>query len=303
MDISKLDLNLLIILKTLINEKHISNTGLTLNMSQSSVSRALGKLRELFNDHLLVRVAGQYELTEKAKTLEVDLAHVLAMVEGMLNKQTFSPQTSKSTLKLFGLPPQMSVFIEPIIGEIRRQAPHLTLDIDSTPKPQFNGLISGDVHFVVSGHSPQNAEDKIHRLPLFHREFVLVMPRTHKLANEEITVDKLKHCQFGQISTQGESVLPIVSLLESLGIENTSTPIKLKHFYNIGGIIENSDIVFHLPQHFADDIAKTHQVAIRTVPKALSLDFSQVYLYWHQRFHNDPLCLWFRKLVKSRFQY
>lgn len=303
MDISKLDLNLLIVLKTLINEKHISNTGLTLNMSQSSVSRALGKLRELFNDPLLVRVAGQYELSDKAKSLESELTHVLAMVEGMLNKQTFSPKTSTSTLKLFGLPPQMSVFIEPIIGEIRRQAPHLTLDIDSTPKPQFNGLINGDVHFVVSGHSPQNAEDKIHRLPLFYRNFVLAMPKTHKLANEDITVEKLKGCHFGQISTQGESVLPIAGHLASLGIGNISTPVKLKHFYNIGGLIEKSNIIFYLPQHFAEDIAKTHKVAIREVPEPLNLDLSQVYLYWHQRSHEDPLCLWFRKLVKSRFQY
>ncbi|WP_375277230.1 LysR family transcriptional regulator [Alteromonas australica] len=302
-DISKLDLNLLIVLKTLIHEKHISNTGLTLNMSQPSVSRALGKLRVLFDDPLLVRIAGQYELTEKAKSLEVELTHVLAMVEGILNKQTFTPLTSRATLKLFGLPPQMSVFIEPLIGEIRRQAPHLTLDIDSTPKPQFNGLINGDVHFVVSGHSPQNADDKIHRLPLFQRNFVLLMAQTHKLATKEVTIEKLKDCHFGQISTQGESVLPIAGRLENLGISNISTPIKLKHFYNIGGLVEKADIIFYLPEHLAEDIAKTHNVAIRKVPASLESDYSQVYLYWHQRFHEDPLCLWFRKLVKSRFQY
>nr|WP_246223207.1 LysR family transcriptional regulator [Alteromonas profundi] len=294
---------MLIVLKTLIRERHISNTALTLNMSQSSVSRALGKLRELFNDPLLVRVSGQYELTEKAASLESELTDLLAMIEGMVNKQTFSPSRSTATLKLFGLPPQMSVFINPLIGEIRRRAPGLTLDIDSTPKPQFRGLINGDVHFVVSGHSPDNAEDRIHRLPLFQRDFALVMAQSHPLANEEITVGKLKNCHFGQISTQGESVLPIAGHLENLGITTISTPIKLKHFYNIGGLIENADIIFHLPLHFAEDIAKTHDVAIRKVPAPLNIDYSQVYLYWHQRFHEDPLCQWFRKLVKSHFQF
>lgn len=303
MDISKLDLNLLIVLKTLLHEKHISNTGLTLNMSQSSVSRALKKLRELFDDLLLTRVAGQYVLTEKAKSLEGELTHVLAMVEGMLNKQTFTPLTSRATIKLFGLPPQMSVFLEPLISEIRRQAPGLSLDIDSTPKPQFNGLINGDVHFVVSGHSPQNAEDKIHRLPLFKRNFVLLMTQSHKLATKDVTIERLRDCHFGQISTQGESVLPIADSLESLGIGNVSTPVKLKHFYNIGGLVEKTDIVFYLPEHLAEDIAKNHSVAIRKVPSYIKSDYTQVYLYWHQRVHTDPLCLWFRELVKSRFQY
>ena len=299
-DINKLDLNLLLILKTLIREKHISNTALTLNTSQSSVSRALSKLRQLFNDPILIRVGGQYELSSKARLLESELNHVLLMIEGLINKQTFTPETSRATIKLFGLPPQMSVFLETIIGDVRKQAPYITLDIDSLPKPQFKGLVNGEVHFVVSAHTPPSSEDKIHRLPLFTRDFVLVMSHTHALANEEITIDKLKNCHFGQISMQGESALSIASSFKRLGVDNVSTPIQIKHFYNIGGIVENSDIIFYLPQHFAQDICHTHSVVVRQAPMELKLDFSNVYLYWHQRFHDDPLCQWFRQLVKHK---
>jgi DNA-binding transcriptional LysR family regulator len=76
MNLNQLDLNLLIILKQLLNEKHISNTALTLGMSQPSISRSLSKLRSLFDDQLLIRMAGGYELTPKAQSI-----HLLRLLE------------------------------------------------------------------------------------------------------------------------------------------------------------------------------------------------------------------------------
>jgi DNA-binding transcriptional LysR family regulator len=63
MNLNQLDLNLLIILKQLLNEKHISNTALTLGMSQPSISRSLSKLRSLFDDPLLSYLACHHKCT------------------------------------------------------------------------------------------------------------------------------------------------------------------------------------------------------------------------------------------------
>ena len=57
MNLAQVDLNLLVILKHLLEEKHVSNTALALDMSQPTVSRSLQKLRTVFNDDLLVRAA------------------------------------------------------------------------------------------------------------------------------------------------------------------------------------------------------------------------------------------------------
>ncbi|GAL25207.1 transcriptional regulator LysR family [Vibrio variabilis] len=66
MNLSQFDINSLTILKTLLDEKHVSNTALAMNISQSSVSRALQKMRLLFSDELLVRTHTGYELTPKS---------------------------------------------------------------------------------------------------------------------------------------------------------------------------------------------------------------------------------------------
>jgi DNA-binding transcriptional LysR family regulator len=300
MNINQLDLNLLIILKQLLEEKHVSNTALTLGISQPSISRSLAKLRALFDDPLLIRMSGGYELTPKAESIYYDLNSILNNVELLVNKQSFDPQTSEATIKLFGLPPQMNVLIQAIIGEFRREAPNMKLEIDTSPKPQFGDLLKGDVHFVITGHQPAISEDKLYRTPLFEREFVLLMSKTHHLANTPITTKRLSQSHFGQISVQGEKTLSIAHCFETLGFENISTPIRLKSFDNIGTITENSDVIFYVPNHFADELCQHYQLISRPAPNELKIDQSQVCLYWHQRYHNDPVCKWFRSLINEQ---
>jgi DNA-binding transcriptional LysR family regulator len=300
MNLNQLDLNLLIILKQLLAEKHISNTALTLGISQPSISRSLSKLRNLFDDPLLIRMAGGYELTPKAQSLEQDLNAILNMVETLVNKQDFDPKTSEATIKIFGLPPQMHLLLDNIIKDIREQAPNITLEIDTLPKPQFSDLLKGDTHFVITGHKPENSQGKLYRQALFERNFKLIMATDHPLADKELNVGLLRDCNFGQISIQGEKELSIAHCFSELGINNISTPVRLKNFYSIGSMTESTDLIFYVPDHFANDICRHHNVIAKAVPEQLKTDHNIVYLYWHQRHNNDPVCQWFRELLKSK---
>lgn len=101
MNLAQVDLNLLVILKHLLEEKHVSNTALALDMSQPTVSRSLQKLRTVFNDDLLVRAAYGYELTPKAEVIKQDLNSVLTRLEKLVHGDVFEPQTSDSTVRFF----------------------------------------------------------------------------------------------------------------------------------------------------------------------------------------------------------
>ena len=63
------DLSLLPILEALIAERHISRAAIRLNRSQPAVSHALARLRDLFNDPLLVRGEGGLQPTARALQL------------------------------------------------------------------------------------------------------------------------------------------------------------------------------------------------------------------------------------------
>ncbi|EKD71727.1 MAG: Transcriptional regulator, LysR family protein [uncultured bacterium] len=80
MNIKKLDLNLLIALKALLEEKHVSRAAERIGLSQPAMSRALAKLRRVLNDPLLVKGANGLDLSARASDLYQPLLNILSEI-------------------------------------------------------------------------------------------------------------------------------------------------------------------------------------------------------------------------------
>ena len=74
MNLSSLDLNLLVALDALVTEVHVGRAAMRIGLSQPATSHALRRLREIVNDPLLVRVGARMELTPRAQALCAPLA-------------------------------------------------------------------------------------------------------------------------------------------------------------------------------------------------------------------------------------
>ncbi len=179
----------------------------------------------------------------------------------------------------------------------------MVVDIDSIPKRHFSSLLSGDAHFVLSTHEPLSSEQNLYRMFVISRDYRLLMNKDHPLADKEITVDDLLNSQLGQISLQGDKKLSIESRFKDLGLigkhRQLSIPIQLSNFNVAPDMAEMTDIIFHLPTPFAEQAAKQRNLVCKHVPKAVRYPAEDVYLYWHKRFHNDPMCRWVRELFKE----
>lgn len=305
MNLSQIDLNLLLILKHLLEEKHVSNTALALNTSQSSVSRALQKMRGLFNDELLVRTNYGYELTPKAEAIKEDITSVLNSLEKLVHKQSFKPEEVDSTVRFFGLQPQINALMPKVMAAIRQQAPNMIVSLDTTPKRHFESLVAGEVHFALSSHEPPSSEQNIYRMSVAKRDFRLLMSKDHPLAHQPLCAETLRQFQFGQISLQGEKTLSFEHKYRELGLADKksklSVPIQLSNFNTAPAIAAETDIIFHLPTPFAEAACQDARLITREVPAPLRLDFGNVYLYWHKRFHDDPMCEWIREIFKTLY--
>lgn len=305
MELSQVDIQSLLILKTLLEEKHVSNTAYSMNISQSSVSRTLQKMRDLFDDELLVRSPSGYDTTAKARQIQQDITQVINSLEVLIHKQSFQPELCTSTVKFFGLQPQINRILPTIVGEIRRQAPNMKVSINSHAQRHFDALIDGSVHFVLSSHQPEYSDQNLYRMAVAKRDFRLLMNKNHPLATHPLTPEALLDCHFGQISLQGEQTLSFEHKFIELGLINKknrlSIPVQLSHFSSAPDIAACSDIIFHLPTPYAEKACLDSRLITREVPKPLQLHFSTVFLYWHKRFHNDPMCEWIRQLFKAHF--
>lgn len=300
----QLDLNLLVVLKQLLEEKHVSNTALTLGMSQPAVSRALQKLRVLFNDDLLVRSGDGYQITERGKSLQSELDKVLKGIETLIQGDSFDPQTSTQSIRLFALVPWAMVLLPRLFSELRERAPNMHMKIDTVPQNHFTGLENGDVHFVMSASQPDYRQQNLYRVPILQHSFRFLMSANHPLATKhQIELQDVLDASFGQISLYGDTRFPLQERMRELGFLNKEqslrVPVSITNFNLAATIADSSDVIFHLPEPYANEMVKTGDLVLKEVPEEISFGTIQIYLYWHKRFHNDSMCTWFRGLIKE----
>jgi DNA-binding transcriptional LysR family regulator len=69
MDVTRLDWNLVPVLDALLTEQNVSRAARRLGITQPAASRALARLRRLYDDELLVRRGNTYELTPLARSI------------------------------------------------------------------------------------------------------------------------------------------------------------------------------------------------------------------------------------------
>ena len=95
MNLHLFDLNLLVTLDALLAEKNVTRAGMRMNLSQSAMSGALARLRDFFQDELLVPMGRKMVLTPLAEDLVQPVRDVLLQIQATVaTKPHFEPATS-----------------------------------------------------------------------------------------------------------------------------------------------------------------------------------------------------------------
>src|SRR5882757_8569840 len=100
MNLSALDLNLLVALDALLKEANVSRAAMRIGLSQPAASHALQRLREVFGDPLLVRAGARMELTPRAQGLRGPLAQALDQVRRLFISDEFDAARSERRFRL-----------------------------------------------------------------------------------------------------------------------------------------------------------------------------------------------------------
>ncbi|OAD21170.1 transcriptional Regulator, LysR family, partial [Candidatus Thiomargarita nelsonii] len=122
MNLRTIDLNLLVVLQQLLEERHVSRAAEQLCMSQPAVSRALQRLREMLDDPLLVRTSHGYDLSARATSLLPQLNQLLGDAERLITGPAFEPANSTQTVRFYGPDPEISWFLPPLFERMRQLA-------------------------------------------------------------------------------------------------------------------------------------------------------------------------------------
>ena len=143
------DLNLLVALQILLEERNVTRAAERLSVSQPALSKTLQKLRDAFEDELFTRTAHGLVPTPRAEDLARELPALLEKVEHVLGNEGFDPETFNGCFKLL-LPPILSEALLPgLMAELSRIAPGVQI-ITAEVAPNYQEqLKKGEADFAA----------------------------------------------------------------------------------------------------------------------------------------------------------
>jgi len=295
-NLRSIDLNLLVVLSVLLEQRHVSRAAEVLNMSQPAVSRALQRLRDTFADPLLVRTAQGYDLSARAQLLLPQLNLLLEGVEQLIEAPLFDPSKADNLIKLTGLDLDIALYVPQLVRRVRSLAPCMRFEIVPQQVDHFTALDRGEVHFSLTGLEPAVGADQIHRMEVDRMSVVCLMDADNPLAEENMTREQYAAAAHGLVSITGRGPGVMDEQLARFGLSRR-VQVRLSSFMSVADFCEGTDLIFSLPERLAHYIARNRRLVVRPLPAQLIQRQVVFYLYWHQRHHRDPACIWLRNQV------
>jgi DNA-binding transcriptional LysR family regulator len=122
------------------------------------------------------------------------------------------------------------------------------------------------------------------------------MSEQNPLAQGELTLERYLSAAHGFVSISGKGPAIVDMHLKQMGYQRR-VAARLSSFFNIPEFCEHTDLIFAVPARLAERLCQSHKLVTRPLPSEIPQPIIQFYLYWHARFHQDPMHRWFRQLV------
>ncbi|MCP4596854.1 MAG: LysR family transcriptional regulator [Neptuniibacter sp.] len=300
MNLRSIDLNLLVVLQALLEECHVSKASVRLGMSQPAVSRALQRLRQTMDDPLLVRTGSGYDLSARAVEIKPQLMRVLHEVQEIMQPERFDPLHAEGTVKFTGLDLELTLLIPKVVQLLRKKAPNLKVEIVPQVSDHFALLEQGEVHFSLTGLVPEVVQDQYRRIEVARTRDVCLMDENNPLAKGKISLEQYVDASHGLVSITGKGPGKMDDVLKPMGYKR-KVMLRLASFMSVVEFCQDSDLIFTAPEMMAEHLSKNSSLVIRPLPKEFELPEIVFYVYWHARYHHDPMCSWIRAELAELF--
>lgn len=128
MRFKNLDLNLLVALDTLIRMRNVSRAAEEMFITQSAMSNALGRLRDYFDDPLLIQVGRSMELSPLAASLEEPLRDIIVRIEAaVVSTPSFDPGEATRSIGLVVSDYMLHTIMPPLLELVTARAPGMQI--------------------------------------------------------------------------------------------------------------------------------------------------------------------------------
>jgi len=299
MDISKIDLNLLVVFDMLLRKRNVTRAAEALGVSQPAVSYALNRLRRAFGDPLFVRVAHGLQPTPRAEGLAEPLHGVLESIRAdILVPTSFAPAQARRTFRLNMSDVGELVLLPKILQHLQQNAPGVDIATDSLRGEALDAALrSGDVDLAV-GYFPELTSPNLYQQRLFSHAFVCIARKTHPALSGTLSRKQFIDGSHAVVHVEGRSHEEFEQALRERGISRRVV-LRVKHYLALPALLSVSDLIFTVPYAIATSLARMIEIQILDLP--FPAPHPEVKQHWHARLHADAANKWMRTVVAELF--
>ncbi len=287
-------MNLLIIFTVLAEERNVSRAARRLLLSQPAATRALGRLRDMFKDDLLVRVSGSYELTPKGQLLQQELETTLPRIDRLLTGGEFLPSQETMHFRLAGTDYASHIIGLPLASYLLAAGDNLSFGLSPLNDNTLDDLNRGRLDLLFNPDDGQ-VSSRYERQALFQDDFVCVVDKASPYGSK-LTLDEYLEARHISVSIfNGVQTIPEERLAAS-GLKRRIAYTVPYFTVALQGVV-GTNLIATVPRRIALSEGRNSDVKVLKTPRPVS-KFTY-FMWWHPRMTSDAAHTWLRDAVQK----
>lgn len=299
MRFNKLDLNQLVVLDALLSTRSVGKAAERLFLSQPATSCSLARLREYFEDELLVPVGKAQVLTPLAEELVKPVRDVLLQIQTITRaRPTFDHATSTRRFTIEASDYVISVFLSEVVKHAAKLAPLMQFDLRAISPQTPEHLENGEAELLIA---PEFARVAGHPAePLFEDTFSCLVCAQYQTVGDNLTEDEYFDAAHVGVEWGGGRRTTFDARLLSTSKRTRRQTVIAPTFTLIPMLLVGTSRIATLPSRLAYQMAQRFPLRVLECPVGIPA-FTEN-LQWHKYQERDPAIAWLRSLFRETAQ-
>ncbi|WP_460997324.1 LysR family transcriptional regulator [Simiduia litorea] len=289
---AKLDVNLMVVFEAIYDEGTTTRAAERLHLSQSAVSHALARLRDLYQDPLFVRHGHKMLASPLTERVIHQVKNGLqALRQSVDNAHHFTPAQLQQEFRLGVRDAIESALLPALLPKLTHLAPQLTLSCHQHHPSLITGELLVDDKLDLSIEALQPVSEQIFHTCLFRESLSVVGRAKHDRLQRNISLESyLAEPQIlvTLLASGGELV---DHALARSGLRR-NVVARCQSYYSAAQLLLQSNYLTVMPSGMAKMLSQTLALAFQPIP--FDVPLLELHLYWHQRKDLDPANRWLR---------
>ncbi|MGJ7527273.1 LysR family transcriptional regulator [Variovorax sp. GB1P17] len=296
------DLNLLKVFEALMTEGNVTRAARKLSLTQPTVSNALRRLRETFDDPLFVRSGAGVNPTRRAIDLWEPLSQSLHAIRNTLDVESFDALRSTASLSIAMSDYVSSIVVPRLASKLSKAAPSMQIHAIPNTLVDFGKVLADNkADFAISVYNEEVQRPAfLKSRALWSPDFVCLMRTGHPLARlQKIPLKKFLAARHVDVSLVGKTTPTYDLFLHSRGLQRNLVAT-VNHYSAAYEVVRRSDLIAVLP--WTERFEPPRLTGLRKMPVPLEAPPRIIELFWHQRHETSALHLWLKNTLLTLFE-